>query len=81
MLQTDIRHRVSKLGRVWVRACFGLKIFKKFKHNSGLIQALCFEERLHWTRSNAKQPKFDVIANLQKVSTGRELRERLLNFA
>ena len=36
--------------------------------------------RLHWMQSNAKQPKFDVIDNLQKVVTGRNLRERLLNF-
>ena len=29
---------------------------------------------------DAKQPKFDVIDNLRKVSSGRKLRERLRNF-
>ena len=36
--------------------------------------------RLHWMQSDGKQPKFDVIDNLQKVATGRKLRERLLTF-
>ena len=29
---------------------------------------------------DTKQPKFDVIDNLRKVSTSRKFRERLLNF-
>ena len=29
---------------------------------------------------DVKQPKFDVIDNLRKVSTGRKLRKRLLSF-
>ena len=37
--------------------------------------------RLDWTRSNAKQPKFDVIDSSRKVATGRNLREQLRNIA
>ena len=29
---------------------------------------------------DAKQPKFDVIDNLRKVSTGGDFRKQLLNF-
>ena len=37
--------------------------------------------RLDWTRSNAKQPKFDVIDSSRKVATARNLREQLRNSA
>ena len=40
-----------------------------------------FKVRLDWTRSNAKQPKFDVIDSSRKVATGRNLREQLHNSA
>ena len=36
-------------------------------------EGLCrIKLRLHWTRSNAKQPKFHVNDNLRKVSTGQK---------
>ena len=37
--------------------------------------------RLDWTRSDAKQPKFDVIDSSRKVATARNLREQLRNSA
>ena len=37
--------------------------------------------RLDWTRSDAKQPKFDVIDSSRMVATGRNLREQLCNSA
>ena len=37
--------------------------------------------RIDWTRSDSKQPKFDVIDSSRKVATGRNLREQLRNIA
>ena len=42
---------------------------------------ITFKVRLDWTRSNAKQPKFDVIDSSRKVATARNLREQLRNIA
>ena len=47
--------------------------------NDDLLE--CLKMRLDWTRSDAKQPKFDVIDSSRKVVTGRNFREQLRNIA
>ena len=60
--------------------------FIKFIERSSLTSSfavLLTKVSVHRTKamqSDAKHLKFDVVANLQKVSTGRKLRQRLLNF-
>ena len=45
------------------------------------VAAVGLRVRLDWTRSDAKQPKFDVIDSSREVATGRNLREQLRNIA
>ena len=63
------------------------KLPQKFDVKSGLIQKrfkgafrLDAKQR-EATRSEAKQPKFDVIDSSRKVATGRNFREQLCNIA
>ena len=45
------------------------------------VERQALKVRLDWTRSNAKQPKFDVIDSSRKVATARNLSEQLRYIA
>ena len=52
-----------------------VQIFGKISEQNALLLKKRGEirVRLDWTRSNAKQPKFDVIDSSRKVETGHNL--------
>ena len=68
-------------GRVIEVQCpFNKMNFGTMRKWSCYLRSWCVYTGGEAKQSDTKQPKFDVIDNLRKVSTGRQLREQFLNF-